>query len=482
MTFERAIRTANISEIRARAKTTSVPQIVSLLEKLKTPEVLVFFRLLDAHRAAEVFTELSPARQTTLIKLFTKEKTKEIFDEILTDEIADIIEELPAEMVSKILKITTPKKRKLINKILSYDEEDTGSFMSVDIIKLQDDLTAAQALSHIKTHKEHKEESQSYYVVNKNGNLLGVVNLDDLTFSEKNLTVKSLMEYTPFVRTTANREVAAQEFRHQDLPTLPVVNNQNILVGMITADDVLDVLTEEQTEDVQLAAGIQPVQTSYFKTSLARLILSRIFWLLLLMFSATVSQTVMQVFIRLTERALHLHATSGGAATGATLSTIIALLVSIIPDISGTSGNAGSQSTTTVARSIALGDVKTRDFRKVFCRESQIGVVAGGILSLANFVRLIIYYAIYASIYHQTLAHNHHMYVWISLGASLAMWVVVVLSKVTGGILPIIAVKMHIDPAVMSAPLLTTIIDALSIVVFFAINIGILFYAVPSFG
>ena len=469
-----AIKRKDVIEIRDIVHSTSIADIIQSIETYKITNILIFLRSLSTEAMADIFEKLDPDIQSQLIEKFTDENSKKLFDELFVDDIADIIEELPENLVTKILKNTSAEKRQIINKILSYDDDDTGSIMSVDITKLNWFWTVKTALSYIKKQNEDKEIVSHYYITNDDNVLMGMITIQDLAFSPKNKKLKNIMEFTPQLTTKLDKENAAIEFRKHDYSELPVVDENNKLVGIVTSDDMVDVIVEEYTEDIQKSAGIIPTNQSYLKTSVYKLSKSRFSWLFFLMFSATLSQFVLQSFIGIAGDVFG--KTSNGAVSTLTSTAIITVLVSIIPDISGTSGNAGTQSSTLITRSLATGELGTKDFGRVLWKETRVGLMVGGMLGITNFIRLLIYYAISGSI--NGFAHDIYTRdVFISIGASIAMLTVILLSKVVGGMLPLLAVKMKMDPAIMSAPLLTTLIDSLSIAIFFSINILILFMA-----
>ena len=467
-----AIKQKDIMQIRDITSSTSIPDIIIILEEMNIKDVLVFLRSLDTERMADIFEKIDPENQALIIEKFSDENNKILFDELFVDEIADIIEELPEHIVTKILKNTSAEKRKIINKVLSYGDDDTGSVMSVDIVKINSSWTVGEALKYIKKYNEDKEVVSHYYVVNAEHQLVGAVTIHDLAFSSKNRKISNVMEWTPSLNTKDDKELSALEFQKHDYSELPVTDKNRKLVGIVTSDDMLDVIVEEYTEDAQISAGIVPNTQPYLKTSVYKLSRSRFFWLFFLMFSATLSQFVLQSFISISSKTLHI---TGAAAGGIVTTSIVTLLVSILPDISGTSGNAGTQSSTLITRALATGELTTKDTWRVLWKEIRVGLLVGMSLGLTNFIRLLIYYAVSGSIHSDFSLYTRD--VWISLGASIAMLVVILISKIAGGLLPLLAVKLKMDPAIMSAPLLTTLIDSLSIAIFFSINIVILLVA-----
>lgn len=463
MSLQEAIKNRSIKDIRQITKKTPIADIADILESLSTNEIVLYFRLLNTHDSADIFAQLELEYQEKLINSFTNEEAKDIFEDLYLDDIADLIEEVPANIARKILANTPKEKRIQINKLLMYSDDQTGSFMSVDYISLNQSMTTQESLKVIKDRREHAENKNIYFVVDDENHLVGLIDLEEIIFNKEDKPISKIMKATPHLVTTDSDEKASFEFQKHDLPILPVLSTTGYLVGIVTADDIFDVISKETTEDIQTMAGMEALDTPYLRTTILRLVRSRVFWLLLLMISATLSQIVLDTFTHLAQRTLDKTSSTGGVIS-ATLSTS---LVSIIPVIAGASGNAGSQSSTMITRSLAVNEIMVKDYKKVLWKEMRIGFVVGAILAISNFVRLIIYYSI----------KNHDIskdYLWISIGASIALWVVILVAKIVGGLLPLIAKALKQDPAVMAAPLLTTMLDALSSLIFFSLNIGIL--------
>lgn len=458
MTIKAAIKSKNVKELRKIAQNTPVAEVADLIESLTPSEQVLFFRLLNTDLQSEIFASLEPDYQEALVKTFSDQQIKKIIGELYADEIADIIEEVPEDIAQRIIKNTPKERREDVNKILRYNEDQVGSIMTVDILPIKQTLKVSEAIKLIKEHKDLIYMGHYFFVVDSKGSLTGSITIEDLMFSNDSKKIKDLAKPIGYVQTTTSNEEAAIRFADHDMSVLPVVNSSKQVIGAITADDMIDVIQEEATEDFKKMAGIGADETPYSKTNTKSLFKSRILWLMLLMISATLSQIVLDAFQ---------HASNSKFGTAIWVTTAV---VAILPVISGAAGNAGSQSSTMVIRSLAIGDISTKDYKKVMFKEIKVSSLIGLALALANFVRLIIYYSVSGDL---TGSHgNEHIY--LSLAASIALAVVIMLAKVTGGTLPLLAKKLHIDPAVMAAPLLTTLIDALSTAIFFGISIGIM--------
>ncbi|NQZ65875.1 MAG: magnesium transporter [Mycoplasmatales bacterium] len=380
---------------------------------------------------------------------------KDIFGELYTDEIADLIEEMPEELATRILKSTDKETRSDINKILKYSDDQIGSVMNVDIINLKRSWTVRQAIEHIKEERNKSIISQHFFVTDSKERLTGYVTMEDLLFSRRSQKIESLSKATTSVTTTTDKEEAAILFADHNMPALPVINSSKNVIGTITADEVISIVTEEATEDIHKMAGIESDDdTPYSKKGTFSLFKSRSMWLMLLMISATLSQIVLDSFQGFSNKMLTPMLTTA--------------MIAILPVISGAAGNAGSQSSTTVIRALATGDISSKDYFKVFIKELKVSVVIGLLLGSANFLRLAIYYWASPSVDLNT------EYLMLSMAASISLLSVIILAKIVGGMLPLVAKMLKLDPAAMAAPLLTTLIDALSTMIFFGISIGIM--------
>ncbi len=456
----------DLSSIRKYVEQTPFNEIVSELEELNDLEVALFFRCLKTETSSELFSYLNEEQQQSIIQNLTKQEIADFINELYTDEIADVLEALPPDMAKTILLTVDKNTRFKVNQILQFDDEEVGSVMSVDIIALKSNMTNKEALDLIKKKREESEIGQFYYVVDSKNKLQGSTTLEDIVFSPKDDLVSNKMTQVKSVKTKQLKAEAANIFSSEDYATLPVVDDNDILMGMLTSNDVIDIIKDEASEDIYKAAGInyenQPT-SSYLKTSVLSIVKSRIFWLIILMIGSTLSQLIIQVFNQKFEESLNNIAELSGIA-------ISSALIALIPVTSATSGNAGSQSTSTLTRASALGELKDAKMNKIILKEFSVGAVLGSILSIVNFVRLIIYYLAYNAL----LIHHYKFILIISLISSISLLISITLSKTFGAAILAITIKTKKDPAVMSAPLITTIIDALSTLIFFLLSYMIL--------
>lgn len=404
-----------------------------IFEAENEDHLIVLFRILPKDIAADVFSYLSSEGQRHIIQSVTDKEITYILEELNLDDIVDIIEELPANVVKKILKNTSDSMRNLINHFLQYPENSAGSIMTIEYVDLKKEMTVEQALSHIKKVGVDKETINTCYVIAADRKLQGVVSIRKLILSESNVIVQDIMDtHIITARTLEDQETVADTFRKYDLLSMPVVDNENRLVGIITIDDIVDIIEEENTEDFEIMAAMQPSKEEYMKSSVWELSKNRIPWLLVLMISATFTGLIIQRY----EDALQK----------------VIILSTFLPMIMDTGGNAGSQSSTLVIRGLALGEIELKDFWKVLWKEFKVSLLVGLALALANFLRL--YF----------LGGKEF---FLSLTVCFSVFFTVIIAKVVGGILPIIAKKLHLDPAIMASPLITTIVDALALMVYF---------------
>ena len=456
----------DLASIRKYVEQTPFNEIVLELEELNDLEVALFFRCLKTETSSELFSYLNEEQQQSIIQNLTKQEIADFINELYTDEIADVLEALPPDMAKTILLTVDKNTRFKVNQILQFDDEEVGSVMSVDIIALKSNMTNKEALELIKKKREESEIGQFYYVVDLKNKLQGCTTLEDIVFSPKEDLVSKKMTQVKSVKTKQLKAEAANIFSSEDYATLPVVDDNDILMGMLTSNDVIDIIKDEASEDIYKAAGInyenQPT-SSYLKTSVLSIVKSRIFWLIILMIGSTLSQLIIQVFNEKFEESLK----NVGELTGIAISSV---LIALIPVTSATSGNAGSQSTSTLTRASALGELKDAKMNKIILKEFSVGAVLGSILSLVNFVRLVIYYLAYDAL----LIHHYKFILIISLISSISLLISITLSKTFGAAILAITIKTKKDPAVMSAPLITTIIDALSTLIFFLLSYMIL--------
>ncbi|MGL6125438.1 MAG: magnesium transporter [Metamycoplasmataceae bacterium] len=456
------IKSKNIDAIRNLSEQATMSEIVELLNQLSEIEGILFFRFLKTEKASEVFSHLEEEMQENIIKNLTQKETYSIINELYTDEIADLIEELPPHLSKAILKNVNKEKRSKVNEILKYNENQVGSIMSVDIILLKNSYTNKEALQKIKNKREESEISHIFFLVDNSNKLLGCVTLEDIIFGSRDKKIAENIRKIESVYNFQDKREAAQIFISEFSPILPVVDENSVVLGMLTHDDVIDIINEEVTEDIYKGSGISSKElVSYPKAKIQTIVRSRVFWLLMLMIGATLSQAIIDSFYTITEHFI--------SAIQATVSTSILVggILAIIPVISSSAGNAGSQASSTITRSLALNELKNISSSKVIIKELKVGAILGSILMVANFVRLIIYYLITRDI----LGPDYPFYLIIATASSIALFIVIMLSKISGAVVPILGAKLKKDPAVMASPVLTTLIDALSTLIFFGVTL-----------
>ena len=414
--------------------------IAEFLEELSQDKIVVVFRALPKEMAAEVFSNLEPDTQQVIIQSATDQEVSAIVEELYVDDAVDMLEELPANVVKRVLKAARPDTRKLINQFLNYPDNSVGSIMTAEFTDLKQSMTVAQAIAHIRRTGENSESVYTCYVTDAGRRLEGVLTIKELLLAQDEQLIAELMETDVITaETTEDQEEAVARMMRYDFISLPVVDKEGRLVGIVTVDDVMDVMEEEATEDFEKMAAMAPSEKPYLKTSVLSLAKHRILWLLVLMISGMITGGILGQY---------------EAAFAA-----MPLLVTFIPMLTDTGGNAGSQSSTLVIRGMAVGEIQLKDFAKVFWKELRVSMLVGVVLSAVNFVRLNITYP------------GNQM---VALTVALALFVTVLLAKTVGGVLPMVAKLCHADPAIMAAPLITTIVDAISLVVYFRIACALL--------
>ena len=407
--------------------------IASLLSELEDKELAVGFRLIPKDKAADTFSNMSDSMQAYLINVFTEKELRDILDDLYLDDTVDLLEDLPANLVTRILDHVSKEDRDTINMLLNYPDDSAGSIMTTEYVNLPKDAAVSQAMAHIKKVGIHKETIYTCYILEQR-KLIGIVSAKDLMTSEDDVRMDEIMETEIIsVNTHTDKEEVARLFTKYDLLALPVLDTDERMVGIVTIDDAMDVMEEEATEDITKMAAISPIEDSYFETSVFSHAKHRIPWLLFLMFSATLTGAII---------------TRSQDAFSA-----LPLLVSFIPMLMDTGGNCGSQSSTLVIRGIALDEIHFKDIFKIMFKEFRIALLVSVVLSLANGIR------IYLAYKNLSLA----VVVGISLMAT------IIIAKLIGCILPLLAKQIHLDPAIMASPLITTIVDTCSIVVYFTI-------------
>lgn len=408
-----------------------------LLESLDPKDCAFAFRLIPKDEASKVFSCMSSSMQAYLVDLFTQSELKEVIDSLYMDDTVDLLEDLPANLIKRILASVDPQKRNIINKLCKYPEDSAGSIMTIEYVSLRQEMTVQEALDHIKATGIHKETIYTCYVL-ENKKLLGIVSAKSLITSNRDTKIEKLMNKNIIsVQTHTDQEEVAKLFRKYDLIAMPVLDSENCFVGIVTFDDVMDVMIDETNEDISKMAAIEPNEKGYFETTVWQHAKHRIMWLLILMFSATITGSIITRY----ENAFQ----------------AVPLLVSFIPMLMDTGGNCGSQSSTLIIRGLALGDIKFKDLFRVIFKEFRISLIVGAILAVANGLRIFIQY------------QNPQ----IAIVVALSLAVVVILSKFIGCVLPLFANKVGLDPAIMASPLITTIVDTCSILVYFNIAVYI---------
>lgn len=407
--------------------------IALLLSELEDRELALAFRLIPKEKAADVFSNMNNSMQTYLVEMFTEKELRELLDDLYLDDMVDLLEELPANLVTRILDVVDSAKRNSINQLLNYPEDSAGSIMTTEYVDFKKEMTVAQALRHIKDVGIHKETIYTCYVL-ENRRLIGIVTAKELMTSEDEIRIEDLMETEIIsVKTHTDKEEVARLFSKYDLLALPVLDTEDLMVGIVTVDDALDVMVDEATEDITIMAAMNPSEKTYFETSVFTHAKNRFLWLLLLMLSAAVTGAIITRY----EDAF----------------SAIPLLVSFIPMLMDTGGNCGSQSSTLIIRGIALDEIQFRDIFRVMFKEFRIALLVSAGLAVANGLRIFLFY--------------HDLKLAIVIGLSLIG--TVILSKLIGCTLPLLAKKLHLDPAIMAAPLITTVVDTCSIMIYFTI-------------
>ena len=420
-------------ELKAKLEDMHPVDIAELLEELVDKQMIMIFRLLPKAEAADTFTYMTSDLQEVLMNALTMEEIKEVVAEMELDDTVDVLEELPANLVERLLMATDEETRKQINELLQYPEDSAGSIMNIEYVALRKDMTVADAILKIRQVGINRETIYTCYVTEKR-RLIGVVSVKDLLTTGDNRLVEEIMDTNLIsVNTHEDQEEAANMITKYGLIAIPVVDNENCMVGIVTVDDAMDVIQEETTEDISRMAGITPNEDAYFDTSVWQHAKSRFPWLLFLMLSATVTGLVLGHF----QDAI----------------AVLPILNTFVPMLTGTGGNCGSQSSTLIIRGLAVDEIEFRDIFKVIFKEIRIALVVGTLLALANGIRIMI-------MYQNGL---------LALGVGLTLVCTVLLAKTIGCILPLIAKKCGLDPAIMAAPLITTLVDTGTILVYFMI-------------
>lgn len=435
---EELLKKKDFSAVKRSLIDLPAPDAAILIGEMPIESAAAVFRLLPKDQAAEVLVELSAERQEKLIAAFSDRELKPILDELFVDDMADLVEEMPAGVVKKILKVADAETRAEINQLLKYPKDSAGSIMTTEFVDLKKDLTVREAFQRIRETGPDKETVYTCYVIDPSRRLLGVVTVKELLFADQESTIESVMETNVVsVRTDEDKEEVAHTFDKYDFLALPVTDHEGRLVGIVTVDDAMDVLQEENTEDFEKMAAINPSEKGYFETSVFAHAKNRILWLLVLMVSATLTGMILNHY----EAAF----------------VSVPILVAMIPMLMDTGGNCGSQSSTMVIRGLALGEMRPKMFFRVWLREIRIAAIVGAALAVVNFGRVYLFY------------FSNPNVLKVAIVTSVTLVFVVLLAKTLGTLLPMLAKVVHLDPAIMAAPLITTTVDACSVLLFFAI-------------
>ncbi len=415
--------------------------VAGLFDGLEEKQIPVMFRLLPKEQAAETFVEMEPEAQQLLIQGFSDNELREVLDELYVDDAADLVEEMPANVVRRILAQADPEMRSSINQILRYPENSAGALMTMEYVSLRPDMTVEEAILRIRRQGVDKETIYTCYVLDKDRTLLGIVTVKDLLLAESDDTeIREIMTSNIIsVTTQDDQEEVAKMFSKYNFLALPVVDTENRMVGIVTFDDAMDVMEEEATEDMEIMAAMTPSEKSYLKSSPFELYKHRIPWLMLLMVSATFTGMIISSF----ESAL----------------ALLPALTAFIPMLMDTGGNCGSQSSVTVIRALSLDELEFSDALTVLWKEIRTAVLCGITLAAVCFLKVLLV--------DRLLMGNASISLSVDLVICLALGVTVIMAKMVGCTLPLLAKKLGFDPAVMASPFITTIVDALSLLVYF---------------
>lgn len=409
--------------------------IAEFMEEVTGEKAVVVFRMLPKELATDVFAFLPAAKQQEIIDRITDAELQAVIEDLFVDDAVDMLEEFPANVVKRVLKNAKPDTREMINLFLQYPANSAGSIMTAEYLALKKDMTVEEAFAYIRLHGVDKETIYTCYVTDQRRKLEGVVTVKDLLMNPYEVRLEEIMDSHVIKSvTTEDQEQVAEKFTRYDLLSLPVVDGENRLVGIVTVDDVVDVMEQEATEDFEKMAAMVPSERPYLQTSVFLLAKNRIMWLLILMLSSMI--------------------TGGILARYENAFALIPLLVTFIPMLTDTGGNAGSQSSTLIIRGMAVGEIEPGDVFRVLWKELRVGMIVGGILGLVNYVQLVLRFP-----------GNEQ----ICLTVVLSLFATVLLAKTVGSVLPMAARMLRLDPAIMAAPLITTIVDAFSLVIYFKI-------------
>ncbi len=407
----------------------------ALMDELDPGKMPLLFRLLPKEFAAELFAYMEPEAQETLISAFSDRELDEVLDDLFLDDAVDMIEEMPANVVKRILRHVDPDTRKMINQVLNYPKDSAGSIMTMEYVDLKRSMTVEQAFERIRRTGVEKETIYTCYVTDSRRKLEGIITVKDLLLAPKDAVIRDIMETNvKYVTTHTDQEEVAAMLSHYDFLALPVVDAEECLVGIVTVDDAIDVLQEEATEDIEKMAAISPSDKPYMRTGVFSTWKKRVPWLLILMISATFTSSIISSY------------------EGALAASVV--LTNFIPMLMDTGGNSGSQSSITIIRSLSLGEIRYADVPRILLKESSVALLCGGTLAVCSFVKLMLV---------------DRVAVGVAAVVCLTLAVVVLVANLVGSTLPILAKRLGFDPTVMASPFITTIVDAVALVIYFNI-------------
>ena len=433
------IENKQFTQLKKELKEMKSADISEILDELDKEQAVILFRLLSKEKAGMAFSYMETDMREKLIKDLTDTELKNILDELFMDDTVDLIEEMPSNVVTRILRNVDKNDRKIINELLKYPEDSAGSIMTTEFIDLKEDMTIEQALDRIRQIGTDSETIYTCYVLEKNRKLQGIISIKELLLAKEDTLIADNMETNIIsVNTLEDQEEVAKKFDKYDLYALPVVDNENRLVGIVTVDDAINVLQDEAEEDFEKMAAMAPTEESYFETSVFKHAKNRIVWLLILMLSSAITGTIITKY----ENAF----------------AAVPLLVAFLPMLMDTGGNCGSQSSTLIIRGLATDELEVKDVFKILWKEIRIAVIVGISLATINGLRI--------------FAQYKNLQLACTVGLSITT--TVILSKSIGCLLPLLAKKLKLDPAIMAAPLITTIVDILSVLVYFNIATAIM--------